>query len=80
MATKNTNDLAARMKRPQATSSNTANATTPSVAGAFKDTPEEYPKRLTLDLTEEQHRKFKVYAVTNGTTMNKILRDFIDSI
>ncbi|MFM9431992.1 hypothetical protein [Arthrobacter sp. MP_2.3] len=51
-----------------------------SVSGSFKDAPEEYPKRLTLDLTEEQHRKLKVYAITNGTSMNKLLREYIDSL
>lgn len=66
------------MKRPPAAPP--ANAPTASVSGSFKEAPEEYPKRLTLDLTEEQHRKLKVYAVTNGTTMNKLLRDYIDQL
>lgn len=74
-------NLADRMKR-KSTSGAAAgdSAANSSVSSSFKDAPEEYPKRLTLDLTEEQHRKLKVYAVTNGTTMNKLLRDFVDSL
>lgn len=40
----------------------------------------EYPKRLTLDLTEDQHRKFKIYAATHELSMNEILRTFIDGL
>ncbi|MFD0760297.1 chromosome partitioning protein ParB [Arthrobacter ulcerisalmonis] len=67
------------MKRP-APAAPPADKPAVSVSGSFKEAPEEYPKRLTLDLTEEQHRKFKVYAITNGTSMNKLLRDYIDSL
>jgi hypothetical protein len=79
VATSSKANLANRMKRP-APAAAPADKPAVSVSGSFKEAPEEYPKRLTLDLTEEQHRKFKVYAITNGTSMNKLLRDYIDSL
>lgn len=79
MATSPKSKLADRMKRP-VPAVPTADRSEVSVSDSFKDAPGEYPKRLTLDLTEEQHRKFKVYAITNGTSMNKLLREFIDSL
>lgn len=79
MATSPKANLAERMKRP-APAVPAERKPEGSVSGSFKEAPEEYPKRLTLDLTEEQHRKFKVYAITNGTSMNKLLRDYIDSL
>lgn len=51
-----------------------------SVSTSFKNVEEDYAKRLTLDLTAAQHRKLKLHATNEGTTMNQILRDFIDTL
>lgn len=52
----------------------------PSVSASFKNAQDDYVKRLTLDLTAGQHRKLKLHAMNEGTTMNQVLRDFIDSL
>ena len=52
----------------------------PSVSTSFKNADGEYVKRLTLDLTAAQHRKLKLHAMNEGTTMNQILRGFIDTL
>lgn len=51
-----------------------------SVASSFRASVEEYPKRLTLDLTLGQHRKLKMLAMNQDTSMNQILRDYIDNL
>ncbi|MGP5220400.1 hypothetical protein [Arthrobacter rhombi] len=51
-----------------------------SVASSFRASVEEYPKRLTLDLTLAQHRKLKMLAMNQDTSMNQILRDYIDNL
>jgi predicted HicB family RNase H-like nuclease len=51
-----------------------------SVAASFKKPAEEYPKRLTLDLTVTQHRKLKIRAMNEGVSMNQLLRDYIDTL
>lgn len=69
--------LSERMKAKPATP---APAAQDSVAGSFKAPAEEYPKRLTLDLTVAQHRKLKVLAMDQGTSMNQMLRDYIEDL
>lgn len=51
-----------------------------SVSTSFKSAAEEYPKRLTLDLTLAQHRKLKLRAMNESTSMNEILREFINDL
>lgn len=51
-----------------------------SVSGNFKTAGEEYPKRLTLDLTVAQHRKLKLRAMEEGSAMNQILREYIETL
>lgn len=75
--------LADKMKpkvTPPATTGKPAGRTTGSVSSHFKTPGEEYPKRLTLDLTVAQHRKLKLRAMDEGSAMNQILRDFIDTL
>lgn len=50
------------------------------VADSFKAPAEEFPKRLTLDLSEAQHRKIKIKAMDEKTTMTQLLRDYIESL
>jgi hypothetical protein len=49
------------------------------LANSFKtSTPKEnYTKRITLDLTKEQHVKLKIMALQQETTMAQTLRNFI---
>lgn len=72
--------LADKMK-PKATPPSASTGGPPgSVSSHFKTPGEEYPKRLTLDLTVAQHRKLKLRAMDEGLAMNQILRDFIDAL
>lgn len=50
-----------------------------SVSGSFKEAPEEYPKRLTLDLRKSSTAS-SVYAIFNVTSMNRLLRDYNDQL
>lgn len=78
MASPQASKLADRMKRPKPTAQ--GSAAPASVSSSFKEAPEEFPKRLTVGLTEDQHRKFKLYALSQGRSMNQILRDYIDGL
>lgn len=66
---KRTDDLAARMA-----------ASRPAEGPAFRKPPRPFPVRLTLDLTEEQHRALQLAAIEagRGVTMASLLRDLID--
>lgn len=37
-------------------------------------------RKLTFNIPEDLHRKFKVHAATNNTSMGDILNDFISKI
>lgn len=37
-------------------------------------------KRLTIELTEEMHQKFKVAVASKGTTMKEVLTERIEEI
>lgn len=42
--------------------------------------PQKHPKRITLDLSLEQHFKLRFVAAKHGLQMAQFLRDYIDSI
>lgn len=49
-----------------------------SVAGK-KKLDEKRIKRLTVDLDEDLHSRFKIGCIQKGTTMNDFIRDFLEA-
>lgn len=72
--------LAARMKPRKPADKDQESAAGKSVSEHFKNGDEQYTKRLTLDLTKEQHKKLQLLSVRTGKKMAPILREFIDSL
>ncbi len=52
-------------------------AATPAATAAFKRPPAVYVKRLTLDLSAEDHRTLKLAALDTDAPMTDLLRGFI---
>lgn len=75
MAPKKT--LAERMKA-QATSAATPTGAT--AKSAFKGVGPVYEKRLTLDLTADQHRALKMLGAERGLAMADLLRACVDEL
>lgn len=89
MASTRKESLAARMAPPlKAAGSQESAKTTPGAAGSakavldesFTSTVKEFSKRLTVDITEEQHRKLLLKSIEQGKKMNPMIRDWIDSL
>jgi hypothetical protein len=47
---------------------------------SFTTTEKEFSKRLTVDITEEQHKKLLLKSIEQGKKMNPMIRDWIDSL
>lgn len=74
------NSLTSRMKPRKPAVEPEESAAPQSVSAHFKTADEQYTKRLTLDLTQEQHTKLQLLSVKTGRKMAPILRDYIDSL
>jgi hypothetical protein len=64
-------DLAARMARK------TARTKTKTEEPAFRSAPPAYAKRLSVDMTEEDHRALRLEAAEHGGTMVDVIRALI---
>lgn len=81
MASPRRESLAARMAPPAkpAGPATSAKAVLDSSFTAPKD-GEEYTKRLTIDLTDAQHKKLKMQGIERDKKMAQMVRDWIDSL
>jgi hypothetical protein len=51
---------------------------TPELLAQLKDKPK--PIRMTIEISDEQHTKLKLFAARNKKTMIAVLRGFIDGL
>lgn len=72
--------LAARMRPRKPVNDGEQSAAGTSVSEHFKNADEQYTKRLTLDLTKEQHKKLQLLSIKTGKKMAPILRELIDGL
>ncbi|MFK0005034.1 hypothetical protein [Paenarthrobacter sp. NPDC090522] len=88
MASTRKESLAARMAPPPKAAEPQESAKSPKPARtaktvidqSFTSTEKEFSKRLTVDITEEQHKKLLLKSVETGKKMNPMIRDWIDSL
>ena len=70
--------VAARAATPPTPVTAAVIAPTPVVA-PFKEAPKPYPRRITLDLTNEDHRALKQAALDGNTTVADLLRSLVSA-